>query len=133
MKISNRTFIVSGGSSGLGLATTHDLLTQPNVYISIIDRSPPPADLLTNPHIKYIHTDITNVDQIERAVEKTVDWTKETRAALGGIVNCAGVGVVSKVTIMILASTLLQTRFAPRSSTPTTSPTISPCGTLFSP
>jgi NAD(P)-dependent dehydrogenase (short-subunit alcohol dehydrogenase family) len=84
-------------SSGLGLATTYDLLALPDVYISIVDRSPPPADLLSNANVRYFDTDITKVDQIERAVEATVDWTKETHALLGGVVNCAGVGVVSKV------------------------------------
>jgi len=97
MKIADRTFIVSGGSSGLGLATAHNLLNEPNAYISIIDRSPAPAELLSNPHVKYFQTDITKVDQIERAVEETVNWTKETHARLGGVVNCAGVGVASKI------------------------------------
>lgn len=112
MKIENRTFIVSGGfvkvvrayypvsdisrsSSGLGLATVRDLASY-NAYISIVDRSPPPTDLPAS-RVKFFETNITEVDQIERAVESTVAWTKETGAVLGGVINCAGVGTAGKI------------------------------------
>ncbi|KAG5716382.1 3-hydroxyacyl-CoA dehydrogenase type-2 [Termitomyces sp. T112] len=97
MKIANRTFIVSGGSSGLGLATVLDLLAS-NTYISILDRSPPPESVtLPSSHTRYLQTDITDVNQIQKAVDTTVQWTEETRAPLGGIINCAGVGTAAKI------------------------------------
>jgi NAD(P)-dependent dehydrogenase (short-subunit alcohol dehydrogenase family) len=37
------------------------------------------------------------VDQIERAVQETVAWTKKTGAPLGGVINSAGVGVAAKI------------------------------------
>ncbi|KAG6896513.1 hypothetical protein C0995_011333, partial [Termitomyces sp. Mi166 len=90
MKLANRTFIVSGGSSGLGLATVLDLLAS-NAYVSIVDRSPPPASAsLPTSHTRYIQTDITDVGQIQKAVDATVQWTQETHALLGGVINCAG-------------------------------------------
>ena len=114
MKIANRTFIVSGGygtpfyrlqnnqdniphrsSSGLGLATVTDLLSA-GAYLSIIDRAPPPSSLSSH-HVKFFKTDIKIPAEIEAAVEATVSWTKETRAHLGGVVNCAGVGTAAKV------------------------------------
>ncbi|EDR05118.1 3-hydroxy-acyl-CoA-dehydrogenase [Laccaria bicolor S238N-H82] len=95
MKIENRTFIVSGGSSGLGLATVHDLLTH-KAYIAILDRSAPPTDVISS-RVKYFKTDITDVAQINGAVEGTVAWTKDTGAVLGGVINCAGVGTAAKI------------------------------------
>ncbi|RDB23573.1 hypothetical protein Hypma_008908 [Hypsizygus marmoreus] len=95
MKIENRTFIVSGGSSGLGLATVHSLLNA-KAYVSVVDRSPPPSDLPTS-HVKFIQTDITRVEQVEKAVEDTVTWASQTEAPLGGVINCAGVGTAGKI------------------------------------
>lgn len=71
-------------------------MVRSNAYIAILDRSPAPADLPPS-HVKYFQTEITEVDQIERAVEQTIAWTKETGAALGGVINCAGVGTAAKI------------------------------------
>ncbi|KAG6830656.1 hypothetical protein H0H92_015553 [Tricholoma furcatifolium] len=97
MKTANRTFIVSGGSSGLGLATVLDLLHS-NAYVSILDRSPPPSSPpLPSSHTRYIQTDITDVTQIQSAVDATVRWAEETNAPLGGVINCTGVGTGGKI------------------------------------
>ncbi|KAH6907036.1 3-hydroxyacyl-CoA dehydrogenase [Coprinopsis sp. MPI-PUGE-AT-0042] len=96
MKIANRTFLVSGGSSGLGEATVQDLLAQEG-YVAILDRSEPSETLLRSSRVKYFAVDIREVDQISDAVENTVKWTKETGAVLGGVVNCAGVGTAAKI------------------------------------
>lgn len=109
MKIERRTFIVSGGSvdchlrverlnphsssSGLGLATVQDLLAG-KAYVSIVDRAPPPSDL---PCVKYFQTDITQLSEVKDAVEKTVAWTTETGASLGGVINCAGIASGAKI------------------------------------
>ena len=65
--------------------------------MSILDRSEPPKDLLALPTVKFFKTDITLIDNISAAVNGTVQWTSETKAALGGVINCAGVGVASKI------------------------------------
>ena len=97
MRIADRTFIVSGGSSGLGLATVADLLAS-DAYVSIVDLKPPTdLELPSSSHIKFFQTDISKVDEIEKAVDGTVAWTKGTGAALGGVINCAGVGTAGKV------------------------------------
>ncbi|KAL0579499.1 hypothetical protein V5O48_002541, partial [Marasmius crinis-equi] len=83
-------------SAGLGLATVHQLL-ESNAFVSILDRSPPPTDLSTSERVKFFKIDITHVDEIEKAVDGTVEWTKTTGATLGGVVNCAGVAVASKI------------------------------------
>ncbi|KAK7033900.1 hypothetical protein VNI00_012524 [Paramarasmius palmivorus] len=95
MKVENRTFVVSGGSSGLGLATVQ-YLVEAKAFVSILDRSPPPPDLASS-QIRFFQVDITKVDEIEKAVEETVAWAKETGAALAGVINSAGVGVAAKM------------------------------------
>jgi 3-hydroxyacyl-CoA dehydrogenase / 3-hydroxy-2-methylbutyryl-CoA dehydrogenase len=83
-------------SSGLGLATVKDLLSS-NAYISILDRSSPPEDLSSSPCVKFFETDITDVDQIQAAVNGTVSWARQNNAPLGGVINCAGVGTAAKI------------------------------------
>ncbi|KAF9266710.1 3-hydroxy-acyl-CoA-dehydrogenase [Marasmius fiardii PR-910] len=96
MKIENRTFVVSGGSSGLGLGTVHQLLEE-KAFVSVLDLSSPPKDIGSLPRVKFFKTDITKVDEIEKAVDGTVEWTQSTGATLGGVINCAGVAVVSRI------------------------------------
>ncbi|KAF9459309.1 3-hydroxy-acyl-CoA-dehydrogenase [Collybia nuda] len=81
-------------SSGLGLATVQDLIKD-NAYVAILDLSPPPDGKLASSHDQrciFIKTDITKHDDVQGAVTRTVEWTKETGAVLGGVVNCAGIG-----------------------------------------
>ncbi|KAJ6617028.1 hypothetical protein B0H10DRAFT_1348780 [Mycena sp. CBHHK59/15] len=90
MKIENRTFIVSGGASGLGLATVRDLV-QANARVVIVDRVAPKESFPTE-RVLFVKTDITRLDEVTRAVADVVAWTAQTGAALGGVINSAGVG-----------------------------------------
>ncbi|KAF8074600.1 3-hydroxy-acyl-CoA-dehydrogenase [Lyophyllum atratum] len=91
MKIDNRTFIVSGGCSGLGLATVKDLL-EGNAYVAVLDVSPLPAVLPLSTRCIFVKTDVRDVGQVEAAVKRVVEWTRETGAELGGVINSAGLG-----------------------------------------
>ena len=93
---SNRNNISPCSSSGLGLATVYELLSQ-KAHISIIDRSPAPDTLLSSPNVKFFKTDITQLTEVTSAVNKTVEWTSKTGATLGGVVNCAGVATAAKI------------------------------------
>ncbi|KAG6825875.1 hypothetical protein H0H92_002031 [Tricholoma furcatifolium] len=92
-QIENRTFIISGGSSGLGLATAQDLL-EGNAYVAVLDISPLPAILPQGDCDRciFVKTDLRELAQIEDAVKRVVEWTRETGAELGGVVNSAGLG-----------------------------------------
>ena len=79
----------------MGLATVHDLL-KTNAYVSILDRAQPPSDLPTS-HVKFFKLDITKLEEIQAAVDGTVAWTLQTGAALGGVINCAGVATAAKI------------------------------------
>ncbi|KAG6910068.1 hypothetical protein DXG01_013518 [Tephrocybe rancida] len=91
MKIENRTFIISGGSSGLGLAAAQDFLDG-GAYIAVLDVSPLPAALPPSNRCLFLRTDLRELTQIEDAVKRVVTWTQETGAELGGVVNSAGLG-----------------------------------------
>ncbi|KAG5637243.1 hypothetical protein H0H81_005288 [Sphagnurus paluster] len=91
MKIENRTFIISGGSSGLGLATAEDLLAG-GAYVALLDIAAPPASLAPSARWVFVNTDVREVPQVEAAVKRVVEWTGETGARLGGVVNSAGLG-----------------------------------------
>ncbi|KAK7031684.1 3-hydroxy-acyl-CoA dehydrogenase, partial [Favolaschia claudopus] len=91
MKVANRTFVVSGGASGLGLATVNDLV-EADARVVVLDRADP-QEAFEGDHILFIRVDITRLDDLERAVQQTVAWTEKTGALLGGVINCAGVGI----------------------------------------
>jgi len=74
----------------------HDFLAQ-NAYVSILDRSPPPDEIISSKRVKFFKTDITVLAEITCAVNNTVEWASSTSAQLGGVVNCAGVGAPAKI------------------------------------
>jgi len=90
MKVANRTFVVSGGASGLGLATVKDLVDA-NARVVLLDCADPQETFDTD-RVLFIRVDITRLDDVARAVKDAVAWTERTGAFLGGVVNCAGVG-----------------------------------------
>ncbi|KAI0032661.1 short chain type dehydrogenase [Vararia minispora EC-137] len=94
MKVRNRTFVVSGGSSGLGLATVQALLNA-QAYVAILDLRPPAN--LSSSRAKFWKADITSETEVEVAVEGSVAWSNQTGAILGGVINCAGVGTGAKI------------------------------------
>ncbi|OJD18237.1 hypothetical protein AJ78_01737 [Emergomyces pasteurianus Ep9510] len=96
MRPQGRTFIISGGSSGLGLATATALLNQ-GANVSLLDLNPPPSDispLLENPsRTLYTRTDVSNTESLQHAIDATVSWiSTSAHAPLGGVVCCAGIG-----------------------------------------
>ncbi|KAJ7233090.1 3-hydroxyacyl-CoA dehydrogenase [Mycena rebaudengoi] len=95
MKVENRTFIVSGGSSGLGLATVLALVDA-GARVVIVDRTTP-SDTFPADAVHFVRTDITRVDEVASAVEAAVAWTAQTKCALGGVINCAGIGINEQI------------------------------------
>ncbi|AXG14381.1 SDR family NAD(P)-dependent oxidoreductase [Intrasporangium calvum] len=87
MDISNRTFLVTGGASGLGGATTTALLERgAHVVVADLAGTAPAGSV-------FVETDVTDPD----AVAHAVDVATQQPGPLSGVVNCAGIGVAEKV------------------------------------
>ena len=101
MKIANRTFIISGGSSGLGLATAIVLLSH-GANISILDLNPPAKDdsstALHDPNrTLFTRTDVSSTSSLQAALSSTISWiTEQTKAPLAGVICCAGIGFAAR-------------------------------------
>ncbi|KAF2638266.1 NAD(P)-binding protein [Massarina eburnea CBS 473.64] len=95
MKIADRTYIISGGASGLGLATARDLHAH-GAYVSLLDlNSDSGSKIVTElgSRAKFFETDVSSTDSIASAIQGTVAWIKETGKDIGGVVAGAGVGL----------------------------------------
>ncbi|GAA4658713.1 SDR family NAD(P)-dependent oxidoreductase [Arthrobacter cryoconiti] len=87
MEIKNRTFIVTGGASGLGAATTEALLERGAYVIAADPRGPASEGAV------FVETCVTNPDQVAHAIFVA----SQQPGPLSGIVNCAGIGIATKV------------------------------------
>ena len=87
MRVEGKTFLVTGGGSGLGAATAQRLAGRgANVVV---------ADLrgeASGDNIRFVETDVTDEESVRGAVEAAREF-----GALHGAVNCAGVGTPGKV------------------------------------
>ena len=85
MQFKDKTFIVTGGASGLGAATTAALIERgARVVVADIKGDAPGG-------AEFVQTDVTNEDSVAAAVELA-----NKGGALSGVVNCAGIGVAQK-------------------------------------
>ena len=94
MKINGSTFIVTGGSSGLGAATVETLLAEGgNAMIADVNRA---AGEGLARHLgkqaRFIETDVTREDHAQAAVRLAL----EAFGGLHGLINCAGIGLGEK-------------------------------------
>ncbi|KIK62073.1 hypothetical protein GYMLUDRAFT_224321 [Collybiopsis luxurians FD-317 M1] len=105
MRLANRTFLISGGSSGLGFASVTELL-KADAFVAILDKLPPSnIEDSSNPsttsgslsRLMYVRVDLTIISEIEYAVQQVVSWTNSTGAPLGGLINGAGVAVGGQI------------------------------------
>ena len=87
MRIEGHTFLVAGGGSGLGEATTH-LLAESGANVVVADLK---GEGLPE-NARFVETDVTD----ERAVQSAVDAALEFEG-LHCAINCAGVAIAQKV------------------------------------
>jgi len=94
MQVQGHTFIVTGGSSGLGAGTAERLLEQgANVVIADVnvEAGQAKADALGDKAI-FVQTDVSSAESGQNCVDKAV----ETFGGLHGVVNCAGILIARK-------------------------------------
>ncbi|MGB3634045.1 MAG: 3-hydroxyacyl-CoA dehydrogenase [Rubrobacteraceae bacterium] len=88
MEIAGRTFLVTGGGSGLGAATARGLVnTGAKVLV---------ADLRgegSGDDVRFVETDVTD----EKSTHAAIDTAVHELGGLHGVVNCAGVVIGAKV------------------------------------
>ena len=86
MEIPGRTFLVTGGGSGLGLATARVLAGAGASVVAADLRGEPAAG------IRFVETNVTDEESVGAAVEAALE-----SGPLYGVVNCAGVAIAEKV------------------------------------
>ena len=94
MKINGSTFIVTGGSSGLGAATVETLLADGgNAVIADVNRAAGEGlARRLGKQARFIETDVTREDHAQAAVRLAL----EAFGGLHGLINCAGIGLGEK-------------------------------------
>ena len=80
MEVARRTFLVTGGGSGLGAATAR-LLAGDGANVVV-------ADLQAGETGRFVETDVLD----EASVQRAVDTAVQEFGGLHGAVNCAGIG-----------------------------------------
>jgi len=85
VEIPGRTFLVTGGGSGLGLATARVLARAGASVVAADLRGEPAAG------IRFVETDVTDEESVGAAVEAALE-----SGPLYGVVNCAGVAIAEK-------------------------------------
>lgn len=93
MELTQRTFLVTGGGSGLGAATAR-LFRQSNANVVILDiNEDAGVEAARILGATFVKTDVTN----EESVAKAIDVAMSTFGRISGVVNCAGIGVAGRV------------------------------------
>ena len=88
MEIEGRTFLVAGGGSGLGAATT-EMLTNEGANAVVADLRGEAAD----GNVRFVVTDVTDEASVRRAIEEAL----QSFGGMHGAINCAGIASAEKV------------------------------------
>ncbi|HZT81720.1 MAG TPA: 3-hydroxyacyl-CoA dehydrogenase [Gemmataceae bacterium] len=95
MRIENNTFLVTGGSSGLGAACVR-MLAGAGGNVVIADLAREGGEKLAaelGPRVRYVHTDVTS----EASAAGAVLAATEGFGGLNGLITCAGIGLAERV------------------------------------
>src|SRR3990167_5531865 len=89
MEISGKTFIVTGGASGLGRATAEAILAAGGnaVLLDVNAETGRAAEQAMGARAKFAQADVTSEDQVKAAVDLAVS----SFGGLHGVVNAAGI------------------------------------------
>lgn len=79
-----KTYIVTGGASGIGAATVDLLLESDDVRVAIFDRDVP---AVISERVMGVQVDVADRNLVRDAVERVVEWGQ----GVHGLVCCAGI------------------------------------------
>ena len=92
MQINNNTFLITGGASGLGLATAQ-MIVENGGNAVILDINEEAGKKAETDKIVFVKTDVANEESVQNAIKKA----KDTFGQINGIINCAGLGPAKRV------------------------------------
>jgi NAD(P)-dependent dehydrogenase (short-subunit alcohol dehydrogenase family) len=95
MQIEGRTFLVSGGSSGLGAASVRQLASA-GANVIIADLKEEAGQQLVSElgsRARFVKVDVTSESDVRSAVALAADHSGD----LHGVINCAGIAIARKV------------------------------------
>jgi NAD(P)-dependent dehydrogenase (short-subunit alcohol dehydrogenase family) len=95
MTIKDKVFFITGGASGLGLATAK-MIVENEGYALIADvntEGGAAAEKALGKHAKFVRTDVTD----EVSVQAALDIAVKEFGGLNGLINCAGIGPAERV------------------------------------
>ncbi len=95
MQLQRSTFIVTGGSSGLGAATLRRLVAggANGIIADVNEEAGQKMAEELGAAVRFVQTDVTDEASVQTAVSTAVD----TYGGLHGVVNCAGVAIAAKL------------------------------------
>ena len=95
MTIKDKVFIVTGGASGLGLATAKMIIDNQGftVLADVNTEGGQKAEELLGKNAKFVKTDVTD----EASVQNAIDIAIQQFGGLHGAINCAGIGPAERV------------------------------------
>ncbi len=86
MQVRERTFLVTGGGSGLGAAVAK-VLAEAGANVVIADLEGEESE-----NIRFVKTDVTSEENVQAAVDAALEL-----GGLHGAINCAGIATAEKV------------------------------------
>ena len=94
MEINGKTFLISGGGSGLGAATAR-ILAQAGAKVVIADINENAGNSVVEElgadKARFVKTDVSDEASVQAAVDVAVGFGE-----LRGAINCAGIGTAEK-------------------------------------
>jgi NAD(P)-dependent dehydrogenase (short-subunit alcohol dehydrogenase family) len=95
MNISGKTFIVTGGASGLGRAAAEAIIGAGGnaLLLDVNVETGAATAAALGPRARFVQADVASEEQVKSAVEAAVS----TFGGLHGVVNAAGIGPAAKV------------------------------------
>ncbi|MDI3270646.1 MAG: 3-hydroxyacyl-CoA dehydrogenase [Bacillota bacterium] len=92
MRLQGSTFLVTGGSSGLGAATAQHL-AEKGAHVVIADIRPEGEALAQEIGGLFVTMDVTSEESVQQGIARALS----TYGSLHGAINCAGIAIAEKV------------------------------------
>ena len=95
MNIQQKTFLITGGASGLGLATAKMIIENGGnaILLDINAVAGQQAENELGKNARFVQTDVSNETQVQAAIDSAI----RIFGSINGVANCAGIGPAMRV------------------------------------